>query len=213
MSDPISKTAGEAKADTLPPTYFLVLALLAEEEMHGYKLEQLVHNRGFRFWTELSHSSIYTALKKLEEKKLIRSRLVQGKGPHRKVFALTKAGRKRLVADALIRFQCPSHPRNEIDLSIYSLPFLPRKEALKSIGQGITILKNRLEFIKERLGWCRRRGLRLAMLSFQRPFLSLKAELKWLESLENDLAREQGVPYEMDWQSYEYKEPPGSDFA
>lgn len=202
----------KTQPDTLPPTQFLVLALLSEGESYGYELEQMVFTRGFRYWTDLQRSSIYSALKRLEKDGLVRSRLAEGGGPMRKVFGLTAAGKKRVKADTMRHLTMPAHPRSEIDLGIYALPFLPADHCLKGLRAGREHLEQRAAFLTERLRWCRARGLKMVALNFERPLLALRAELRWLRKVEQ--AMEQGdLEPSCQWDRYEYLEPPGSDTA
>lgn len=203
----------DATTDLLPPSLFLVLALLGEGEAHGYRLEHLARERGFRFWADIGRSSIYSALKALQRDGLAESSLSQGGGPPRRVFRITEAGRARLEADAAAHIERPAHPRSEIDLGLYALPFLEPAAALVSLRAGYAALSARRDFLKERLGWCRERDLGLAALAFERPLLALEAELRWLERVVEEVAEGRLRIDSFDWQSYQYLEPPGPEFA
>ncbi len=50
-----------------------LLGLLSEEPMHPYKIDQEFEYRDMRSWTELSMSSIYKLLRKLEKEQLVNS--------------------------------------------------------------------------------------------------------------------------------------------
>ncbi len=184
---------------------FVVLALLAEGESHGYHLERQAHARGFRYWTDLKRSSIYLALKRLLALGLVQSRLEEGGGPARKVYAITSAGQERLEADALTHLAAPGHPRSELDLGLYALPFVPRLHAQAALAQGRVVLEGRARFLQERLAWCRENQLPLVALSFERPLLALQAELGWLERVQRALEAGELVA-EPEWGRYEYRE-------
>lgn len=202
-----------APTPPLPSTQFLVLALLAEKGAHGYELESMVFDRGFRYWTDLRRSSIYGALKRLEADGLVRSHLVDGQGgPMRRVFSMTPAGRKRLCADTLRHLTAPAHPRSELDLGIYALPFLSRQEALDGLRASREHLEQRAAFLSERLRWCKARRLGMVALGFERPLLALRAELRWLRKVEEAI-REGDLEVACQWDRYEYLEPPGPDTA
>lgn len=197
----------------LPSTQFLVLALLAEKEAHGYELESMVFDRGFRYWTDLRRSSIYGALKRLQADGLVKSHLAEGQGgPMRKVFRITTAGRKRLAADTVRHLTIPAHPRSELDLGIYALPFLSRQEASDSIRASREHLEQRAAFLSERLSWCRTRKLNMVALGFERPLLALRAELRWLRKVEKAID-DGDLELACQWDRYAYLEPPGSDTA
>lgn len=206
-------TKSDGPEDPLPTSLYLVLALLAEGEAHGYKLESLIRNRGFRYWTDIGRSSLYQALSRLESAALVSSRFVEGRGPVKKVFSITDTGKERLRVEAIRRLERPLHPRNEIDLGIYALPFLTKEDALKALAEGKQTLNERAAFLEERLAWCRERGMRGAALNFERPLAAMRAELLWLERLEEEFQAGLWDDIQLDWPKYEYSEPPGSDFV
>ncbi len=192
----------------LPNAAFLVLCLLGEDEAHGYHLEQHAWNRGFRYWTDAKRSAIYGALKRLETEGLVTSRLVEGDGPARKVYSITDAGQQRLAAEALEHLTCPDHPRNELDLGLYALPYIPADEVASALARAREFLSQRLAFIEERLAWCGANDLPLVALNFERPALTVRAELAWLEKVEQAVATGELDTTVFDWQRYEYRQPP-----
>ena len=142
----------------LSASHFLVLALLAEGEAHGYKLERMAKQRGLRHWADVGRSSIYQALKQLEREGLASSRLAQGEGPSRKVYRITDLGSQVLSATARGYLAAPAPPRSDLDLGVYALPFLEPQEAKAALAEGRKHLQARADFLEERLAWCRERG-------------------------------------------------------
>lgn len=173
---------------------FLVLALLAEGDTHGYDIVKLVDNRGFRLWTRLQRSTIYNTLTQLENDGLISVRVTAGEGADRKVYRITGAGTARLRAEGVRHLADPAHPRNEIDLGIYALPFLTKDEANHALAVCLDNLRVRREFLRERLAWCRENDLQLPGLAFERPLLALDAEIRWLERVTTELATATASP-------------------
>ena len=49
----------------------VVLSLLAEQPRHGYDLDRVIEQRGYRQWTSLAFSSVYYLLKRLSERGLL----------------------------------------------------------------------------------------------------------------------------------------------
>jgi DNA-binding PadR family transcriptional regulator len=195
--------------EPLADSAFLVLALLAEREAHGYELQKLAHTRGFRFWTRLTRSSIYNALSALEGGGLVNVRAASGGGPERRVYRITRAGRDRLRRDTLAHLAAPSHPRHELDLGIYALPFVSLEQSREAIESCLDALHARDAFLSERLEWCRARELVLPALAFERPLLALRAEIAWLERVLEDLPAL--AARESTWAGYEYREPPAPE--
>jgi DNA-binding PadR family transcriptional regulator len=196
---------------TFPDSCFIVLSILSEGEVHGYDLEKMVFNRGFRFWTQLGRSSIYNSLRMLEKSGLVKTKLQEGGGPTRKVFAITKPGLQTLKKEGYKHLANPAHWRSEIDLGIYALPLLDQPDRQKAISETLERLQERVEFINERLKWCRDRKLELPALTFERTAVMLEAEIQWLKNTFKKIGiRPSEFSYE-DWQNYEYREPPKSD--
>lgn len=191
----------------LPVTAYLVLALLAEGEAHGYELQRQVHDRGFRFWTNIQRSSIYGALKRLEREGLVRSELREGGGPARKVYRLTEDGEERFRTEGLSYLSAPAHPRDEVDLGVLTLPFVDLEASRQAIESASALLKAREAFVSERLEWCRARGLELPALNFERPLLTIRADLAWLERLRETFEGRREPPAPGEWRSYEYLRP------
>ncbi len=96
-----------------------ILSLVAEGPQHGYQIQQAIETRGVREWAAIGFSSVYYILNKLEGEGLLASRLTPSeRGPSRKVYQLTRAGRGVLqtaVANLL------STPRDRVDGFILGL--------------------------------------------------------------------------------------------
>ena len=72
-----------------------ILALLAEEPMHGYQIIQVISERSGGNWTP-SPGSVYPTLQQLEDEGLIEPAASES---GRRVFALTDAGKEAQTAD------------------------------------------------------------------------------------------------------------------
>src|SRR5882757_3358737 len=97
----------KSKSKTLPDSAFVILAIVAEGETHGYEIQKTVYNRGFQFWTSIKRSSAYNALILLEEEGLIESKIRPGEGPDKKVYRITEAGKQRLIEDGSHHLSSP----------------------------------------------------------------------------------------------------------
>ena len=72
----------------------VVLSLLAEQPRHGYDLDRVIEQRGYRQWTSLAFSSVYYLLKRLSERGLLEPD--EGSQGRRTVFRVTRTGRREL---------------------------------------------------------------------------------------------------------------------
>ena len=79
-------------------TELLILALLEEQDRHGYDIAQLIDRRS-RGAISFHTASLYPTLYRLEHRELIEGRWVERAGQRRRrYYRLTPAGRKTLAA-------------------------------------------------------------------------------------------------------------------
>jgi DNA-binding PadR family transcriptional regulator len=158
-----------------------LLGLLNERPMHGYEIEHEVTNRDMRYWTEISMSSIYKVLKKLEEKKLVKFEVkLTSNNVAQKVFSLTPKGKTALKQKVASLFTEFDHHRWELDLAITNLEVLSKDEIKKSIEAYISKLEELLKGYGELEKYllsenCPSYKLALA----KRPQHLYKAEIEW----------------------------------
>lgn len=75
----------------------VVLSVLAEQPMHGYKINQTLRERDVQDWAAMSKPQVYYSLKKLQTRKLIKSvdsssQKTGVTGPEGDAFAVTPSG-------------------------------------------------------------------------------------------------------------------------
>jgi len=72
-----------------------VLAIVNEEETHGYAIAQTLEREGI---PNVKGGTLYPLLNRLEEDGLVTTRWIQGpSGPGRKLYRVTTAGKTRLT--------------------------------------------------------------------------------------------------------------------
>lgn len=75
---------------------YAMLGILAEKDLHGYELKSSFDEKVGEFWS-LNYGQIYTTLDRLEKEELVTyDRQTQDRRPDRKIFSITKKGRKEL---------------------------------------------------------------------------------------------------------------------
>jgi DNA-binding PadR family transcriptional regulator len=73
-----------------------MLGILAEKDLHGYELKSNFDEKVGDFWS-LNYGQIYSTLDRLEKEELVtHDRQSQDKRPDRKIFSITRKGRKEL---------------------------------------------------------------------------------------------------------------------
>ncbi len=96
MRDPLDRTAIDAAKKGSAD--LLILALVDEQDLHGYEIGRLIELRSsgtLRF----TMASLYATLYRLEERALIRGRWVEKAGQRRRrYYRITDGGRKILAS-------------------------------------------------------------------------------------------------------------------
>ncbi len=114
---------------------FVVLSLICEGPLHGYQIEGQINARGMRTWTDLSSSSIYYLLGKMEGKSWIEPVRADENAPGkpRKVYQATPEGVsvwKKATRDALRQ---PKITHTNFLIGLHNLQALPPTEALEAV--------------------------------------------------------------------------------
>ncbi len=75
---------------------YAMLGILAEKDLHGYELKTSFDEKVGEFWS-LNYGQIYSTLDRLEKDDLVtHDRKAQDKRPDRKIYSITRKGRKEL---------------------------------------------------------------------------------------------------------------------
>ena len=156
----------------------VVLSLLAEQPRHGYDLDRVIEQRGYRQWTSLAFSSVYYLLKRLSERGLLEPD--EGSQGRRTVFRVTEAGRRELRQAAGERVLAPAPP---------SAGVLPALNAYSRLDDPelVTLLVRRAEALLGRLDELRALRAQVdeehALAIFDYEILRQEADLAWSRSL------------------------------
>ena len=156
----------------------VVLSLLAEQPRHGYDLDRVIEQRGYRQWTSLAFSSIYYLLKRLSERGLLEPDA--GTQGRRTVFRVTEAGRRELRQAAGERVLAPAPP---------SAGVLPALNAYSRLDDPAlaALLARRAEALLGRLDELRALRAQVdeehALAIFDYEILRQEADLAWTRSL------------------------------
>jgi DNA-binding PadR family transcriptional regulator len=174
---------------TLSDKETALMVLLSEGPMHAYQIEREIENRSMRYWTEISKSSIYKLLRKLESAGLVvATQEPSENGMTRNVFRLAATGGAALKSRMAEILREPEHTKWRVDLATSHLDLLPFDEVRNHLTQYRAALVEGIEgygrleaYLKEQE--CPLHGLALA----RRPVALMKAECEWLDSYLVDL--------------------------
>lgn len=168
----------------------IVLGLLAEAPAHPYDLNKKLDERGYRNWTSIGFSSIYSILKGLEKEGLVEVREEIVESRTRTIYHLTSIGRSSLIAEVTRILSHPARPIAEWDLGIaYMFRLLSYNEQIRclqayrqQIQDGISFLEgNVARFPTDNLEAYRTTYTIRAL--FERPVYISRAELAFVDDL------------------------------
>src|SRR5215204_1159189 len=113
---------------------YVILAGLIRKPRSGYDLTKWMKRETSHFFA-VGHSSIYPALSRLEREGLVRHEVVpSNRGPERKVYSITEAGREALLAWA---DEPPTerHVRDEQLVKALCYPYMLKERALARLEE------------------------------------------------------------------------------
>jgi DNA-binding PadR family transcriptional regulator len=170
-----------------------ILSLIAEKPRHGYEIEQVIEERGMREWTEVGFSSIYYILKKLERAGLVHGRLEQqaGRGPARKVYAVTESGRAVWHKAAVEALSTPQRRNTPFQLGLANLPGLTTGESITAVRQYRERLIQQREHVHGRTQETGQAGPLHVKAMFDLSLTLIEAELVWIEGFIDELSADQ----------------------
>ncbi|MFC0005963.1 PadR family transcriptional regulator [Micromonospora siamensis] len=177
-----------ARAHRRSPLAMMVLALLVEEPMHAYRMQQLIRQRDKQDVVNVAQrNSVYQTIDRLHRDELIRVAHTarEDRRPERTVYALTEQGRRTLdgwLAEALAT---PAREFPEFPAALSFLPILPPEEAVRQLDRRAGTLAARLA----------EREAVLAAVDLPRLFLIedeyrlalLRTELEWVRAVVAEL--------------------------
>lgn len=116
----------------ISPNEHLILGILTEGPQHGYRIEQIINERGMRKWTDLGFSSIYYILEKLEKKGLVASKPSRGK--EKKEYQISQLGLEELRKASLERLSQPKPTHSQLMTGLATSFLLDQKELLQTLS-------------------------------------------------------------------------------
>lgn len=168
-----------------------LLGLLSEKPKHAYEIEMDIKDRDMRYWTEISMSSVYKLLKKLEEKKLLQSevKLSHNNVAHR-IYSLTEFGKeqfKEKLKTLVSKCQPAKHP---VDVGLANLTLLDKNEAREQLRKYAKSIDDMIKGYGELEKYLINQKCSLANVQLAtRRLYMLKGEKRWitnfLEALKN----------------------------
>lgn len=108
----------------------IILGILKSGPRHGYDIKKIIKT-DLAVFSSLENKSIYYPLKVMEAKGLIKRKIVQAPGRlFRYVYSITARGEKDFLSLAKEALLSQKRPFIDIDIPLYFLPYLEKKEVL-----------------------------------------------------------------------------------
>jgi DNA-binding PadR family transcriptional regulator len=161
-------------------TRLLILWLLSETPLHGYRIKRVLEDDTYGFWFSVEFTSIYSALRTLVKLEYVEQTGLEQDGarPERMGYRITRSGRQHLRE--LLRKSWEDVPLlgDPFSMAIAGVSELPGKE----IGE---LRQIRIKALETRIKECN--SLRSASLDeamVDRALAIMHAELEWLKQWE-----------------------------
>lgn len=158
-----------------------LLGLLSIKPMYPYEIEKCVVEQDMRYWTEISISSIYKVLEKLEKKFLVDVNLsVTESNKVKKTYTLTEKGAHELknhITGIMSELEISIY---QIDLALANLHILTPAEVNSALNAYLTSIDTRLACYGELETYLLDQGCKIGNIHLARRRQHLiKAEREW----------------------------------
>jgi DNA-binding PadR family transcriptional regulator len=173
------------------PVVIAILALLAEEPMHTYRMQQLIKERGVDLVVNVrNRSGLYTAIERLAREQLIGVHAVERDThhPERTVYELTPRGREALLAGLRESLATPTPEFPLFPAAVSFLHLLTPRDARRQLDLRAEELRSRLSVTEAVITESVRYGVpRLHLLEHEYTRAVVTAELTWMGTVSEDI--------------------------
>ena len=183
------------------PIALAVLALLYEEPMHPYRMQQLIKERGKGEVINVrQRTSLYQTIDRLLRTKLIaiRETAREEKRPERTIYAITEHGRSTMLRWMREALSTPMREFPAFPAVLAHLPLLTPEDARVQLGQRAQVLAAEIARIDAEL----RKGVelvpRLFLLEMEYLRAIVNAEFTWVQAIIAELATGQ-LTWNAEW--------------
>lgn len=172
------------------PLAMAILALLAEEPMHPYRMQQLIKERGKdQIINVRQRASIYQTIERLlrDGQISVKETLRETGKPDRTVYEATKEGREILIEWLREVLSTPIQEFPNFPVAISYISILSPQDALEKLEQRLDVLEKTVHQIDNNLQTYKSIIPRLFMLESEYQKAILAAELEWVRSASEDI--------------------------
>ena len=183
------------------PIALAVLALLYEETMHPYRMQQLIKERGKNDVINVrQRTSLYQTIDRLLRIKLIviQETSREEKWPERTIYAITEHGRTTMLGWMREKLSTPAREFPAFPAVLAHLALLTPEDVRAQLGQRAQALAAEIERIDAELRRGRELVPRLFLLELEYLRAVASTELAWVQSIVDELATGQ-LAWDEEW--------------
>lgn len=127
-----------------------ILSVLAHGPRYGHEIHEIIDERGLREWLLIGFSSIYYILNKFERQNMVSSELrTEHKGPARKLYRLTDAGRGVLQTAIAELLRAPRALGTGFELGLANLHALTPSQVYQVLSHHRDDLRQQYDYIQQ----------------------------------------------------------------
>ncbi|UCD15149.1 MAG: PadR family transcriptional regulator [Candidatus Omnitrophota bacterium] len=129
----------------------IILGILKEGPKHGYQIKKVIQTK-LGVFASLENKSIYYPLKVMEKEGLI-EKTTDYLGGHltRHIYSITAAGNREFLKEANEALLSEKRPFIEIDIPLYFLPYLNKREVLARLKVRKKFLEKVKQWLQDKL--------------------------------------------------------------
>ncbi|WP_027343407.1 PadR family transcriptional regulator [Hamadaea tsunoensis] len=179
-------------AERRSPLAMVVLALLAEEPMHAYRIQSKIRSRRQDEIVNVAQrNSVYQAIERLvrDGYAAVRHTDREGGRPERTVYEITPAGRAMLIDRLRAMLSTPAREFPEFPAALAFVMLLDAQDARVQLEKRASALAARLATLAGDIETSDRMGLpRLFVLETEYALAATRTELDFVRGVAGDLA-------------------------
>lgn len=121
----------------------LLLGIIYKEPLNAYEITKLLAYMNIKWWFNVADSTVYTTLKNLEKKGLIKGTIERiGNMPDRTIYSLTGKGKdelKETIKESILQF---SYDTNVFTIAAFVMDILETEEKKELLEKRLNILQS-----------------------------------------------------------------------
>lgn len=183
------------------PLALTILALLREEPMHPYRMQQLIKNRGKDEVIKVRHrASFYQTINQLVKYKLIKVRKTSrdGNRPERTIYEITDKGKQSAKSWMESMLSSPVNEYPMFPAALAHLQMLTPDEAAVQLNKRMEKLDRELSGMEDQLKQVRAWPPRLFLIETEYVRAMKAMERTWIKSLLDDLENKR-LTWDEEW--------------